>query len=159
MGLLPLTVGFKAGLLEEKGLIPKTSFIGHITTAGAGSNDFKTSYIAPSFRFTMQHTLSQKISIAYNLGAEWDGETPRPTYIYTLTTGIALSERVGGFVELYGFAPVHDKADHRFDGGLTCLLNNDLMIDLSAGVGLTNNAPDYFVSLGLSCRFSVKKRK
>ena len=83
-------------------------------------------------------------------------ETPRPTYIYTLTTGIALSERVGGFVELYGFAPVHDKADHRFDGGLTCLLNNDLMIDLSAGVGLTNNAPDYFVSLGLSCRFSVR---
>lgn len=156
-GLLPVTLGFKTKLLEEKGLIPKTSFIGHVTTSGVGSKNFHTTYIAPSFRFTMQHTLSQKLSLAYNLGAEWDGETARPTYIYTLTTGISLSEKLGSFVELYGFAPVSDKADHRFDGGLTYLVCNNCMIDISGGIGLTENAPDYFVSLGVSCRFSVKE--
>ena len=100
----------------------------------------------------MQHTLSDKISLGYNLGAEWDGETPEPTFIYTLTSGFALSEKTGFFIELYGFAPQQDKAEHRFDGGFTYLVTNDLMLDASAGFGITDNAPDYFTAIGFSFR-------
>lgn len=158
-GLLPVTLGFKAKLFEEKGILPMTSFIGHITSASFGSKGFHTTYIAPSFRFTMQHSLSERVSLAYNLGVEWNGETSEQTYIYTLTTGISITEQLGSYVELYGFAPAKSKTDHRFDCGLTYLLNNDFMVDLSGGIGITKNAPDHFVSLGVSYRFSVKKKE
>jgi hypothetical protein len=154
-GLTPITIGFKTSLLEEKGIIPKTSFIGHITTAQIGSTDFQTKYIAPSFRFTMQHTISKKISLAYNLGMEWDGETAKHTYIYTLTTGFSLSDKIGCYTELYGFISNYGKPDHRFDGGFTWLINNDIMADLSGGVGITNNAPKGYLSLGFSYRFKL----
>jgi hypothetical protein len=158
-GLNPITVGFKVNICQEKGLLPITSFIGHLTSINIGSTAFHTKYIAPSFRFTMQHTLSDKISLAYNLGAKWDGETREHTFLYTLTTGIALTNKLGGYIEVYGFAPNYEQAEHRFDGGFTYLINNDFMLDLSGGLRLTENAPKNYISLGVSYRFKIKNRK
>jgi hypothetical protein len=156
-GIKPITVGFKTSLLEEKGLIPKTSFIGHITTATLGSEDFHTSFLAPAFRFTMQHTLSQKVSLAYNLGTEWNGESAQQTYIYTLTTGISLTKKLGCYAEVYGFLQEHKDGDHRTDGGFTYLVNNNFILDFSAGINLPNTDPQNYLSLGASYRFKAVK--
>ena len=155
-GFTPITVGFKVRLMEEKGILPKTSFIGHLAVPTLASKAFRADFYAPSFRFTMQHTLSDKLLLAYNLGAEWDGITPETTFIYTVTTGLSLTEKLGAYVELYGFTPQNQSADHRFDGGLTYLISNNVMMDVSGGVGLSQNAPSYFVSLGLSYRFKMR---
>jgi len=158
VGLSPVTVGFKVNICTEKGLLPMTSFIGHLTTSHVATKEFHTSYFAPSFRFTMQHTLSDKFTLGYNLGAEWDGETAAPTYIDTLTTGVSITEKFGGYVELYGFVPQKEIADHRFDGGLTYLLTDNFMIDISGGVGLSKNAPKNYFAIGLSFRFNTAKK-
>jgi hypothetical protein len=158
-GLVPTIVGFKVSVSEEKGIIPATGFIGHLAIPNAASKEFKASYYAPSFRFNMQHTLSNKFSLAYNVGAEWDGETPEPTFIYTLTSGMSITEKLGAYVELYGFAPQNDKADHRADGGFTYLITNDVMVDISGGFGITKESPDNYFALGFSYRFNTKTRK
>ncbi len=155
-GLSPITVGFKVNIAQEKGILPTTSFIGHLTLPYLASKKFKSIYYAPSFRFTMQHSLSKRFSLGYNLGAEWDGETPEPTFIYTLTTGCSMTEKLGGYLELYGFAPQQSKADHRIDGGVTYLITNNAMVDVSGGFGLTDNAPKNYVALGFSYRFNTK---
>ncbi len=157
-GINPITVGIKTSLLEEIGLIPKISFIGHITTSNVGSKEFETKYIAPSFRFSMQHTLTEKISLAYNLGAEWDGDMAGHTYIYTFTTGFSLTEKLGAYVEVYGFFPNDYQSDQRFDCGFTYLLSNDFIVDISGGIGLTENAPNNYLALGLSYRFNTAKK-
>ena len=100
----------------------------------------------------MQHTLSERVNLGYNLGAEWNGETAEPTFIYTITTGCALGEKTGAYAELYGFIPQKSAADHLFDGGLTYLLKQNIQFDISGGFGLTPAAPDYFIALGFSFR-------
>jgi hypothetical protein len=156
-GLNPVTLGFKVNFCQEKGILPTTSFIGHMTTSNLGSKEFHTSYSAPKFRFTMQHTLSETFSLAYNLGAEWDGENPGQSYIYTLTSGISLGEKLSCYVELFGNAPAHSKPVHRCDGGFTYLFNNDFIVDLSGGLGLTDNSSDYYLAFGVSYRFKLFK--
>ena len=156
-GFLPISFGFKTALFEEKGLIPKTSFIGHVTSSKFGSKEFQTKYIKPSFRFLMQHTLTNKITLAYNLGAEWNGENANHSYIYTLTTGFSITKKIGFYTELYGFIPTENKADHRFDGGFTYLINNDFIIDISGGLGLTENTQKNYIALGISYRFKTTK--
>lgn len=151
-GFNPIYVGFKVKLTNEKGIIPKTSFISHISLPNVASSKYKTDFYAPEFRFVMQHTLNEKLSLSYNLGAEWDGLTPEPTFIYTLTTSYSISDKLGSYIELFGFGPQNDKANHSFDGGLTYLINNNFMLDLSSGVGITNNAPDYYTAIGFSFR-------
>jgi Putative MetA-pathway of phenol degradation len=155
-GLIPITIGFKTAITDEKGLIPQIAFIGHYTTSHFGSKEFRTSFAAPSFRFNMQHTLTKKVSLAYNLGAEWDGTTTSEKYIYTFTTGITLTEKLGGYAELYGFISKTTDADHRCDAGLTYLINQDMMADLSGGYGLSKTSPKMYVSLGFSARFNTK---
>jgi hypothetical protein len=154
-GLSPITIGFKVNLFESKGILPITSFIGHLTTPNIGSKEFNSTYWAPSFKFAMQNKLSDKMTLGYNLGAEWDGETPEPTFIYSLTTGYSITDKIGVYAEVYGFLPQKSKADHRFDGGLTYLISNNILVDLSGGFGLTENAPDHYIAVGLSYRFKA----
>lgn len=151
-GLNPILIGCKIKILEENGIFPKTSFIGHMSLPNAASKDFKSDYFAPEFRFVMQHTLSEKMSFSYNLGAEWDGFTPEPSFIYTITTGYSITNKLGSYIELFGFVPQKNKANHNLDGGLTYLINNNFMLDLSAGVGITENAPDNYLAFGFSFR-------
>jgi hypothetical protein len=154
-GLNPILIGFKTSLLEEEGIIPTTSLIAHIGFSEAASSQYRANYYYPEFRFTMQHTISEKQTLSYNLGAEWNGEDKKPTFIYTLTTGYSLTEKIGGYVEFYGFVAQIGKADHRFDLGLTYLFNPNHQLDLSGGVGLSAISPQYYLAIGYSFRFKV----
>jgi len=149
-GINPVTVGFKINLIKEKGILPTTSFIGHLTLPYA-SSEFKSLYYEPAFRFTMQHTLAKRLSLGYNLGMEW--ENKMHTFIYTVTDGYSISEKLGAYIELYGFVPPKQKPDHRFDGGFNYLLNSNILFDVSGGVGLSSNSPKYYVAVGFSFRF------
>jgi hypothetical protein len=154
-GINPILIGFKTQLFKEKGIIPITSFIGHIGIPKLGSKQLQTSYYAPEFRFTMQHTVSEKQSLSYNLGAEWNGLSPEATFIYTITSGYSLTENIGCYIELYGFCPQMSKPDHRFDAGITYLFNSNHQLDVSGGVGLSKISPKYYVALGYSFRFKI----
>ncbi len=151
-GLSPIALGFKTSLCQEKGIIPTTSFIAHLTLPGAASASLQNTWYAPSFRFTMQHSLPHQMSLSYNLGAEWDGENPEPVFLYTLSFGFSLSEKTGGYSELYGFAPQHNNPDHRCGAGLYYLPANNILLDISGGVGITGNAPHWYSALGASVR-------
>lgn len=154
-GINPVLIGFKTKILEEKGIIPTTSLIAHIGFPEVASTEYRANYYYPEFRFTMQHTISDKQSLSYNLGAEWNGIDKKPTFIYTLTTGYSLTEKTGIYVELYGFVPQIGKADHRFDCGLTYLFNPNHQLDVSGGVGLSAISPEYYFALGYSFRFKI----
>lgn len=154
-GVTPIAFGFKTSICKEIGMIPLTSFIGHWTTSKFGHPAFHTKYFAPSFRFTMQHTLSKNISLGYNLGCEWDGDEAEQIFIYTLTTGFKLTEKLGGYVEFYGHFQNQSTVDNRFDGGLTYLISDDFMVYVSSGFGLMQASYANFISIGFSFRFKT----
>jgi hypothetical protein len=151
-GLNPILIGCKIKITEEKGFIPKTSFIGHMSLPNTASTNNKTDFFAPEFRFVMQHTLSEKMSFSYNLGAEWNGFSAEPTFIYTVATGYTISNKFGSYIELFGFVPQIEKSYHSFDGGITYLINNNFMLDLSSGIGSSKNAPKNYIAFGFSFR-------
>ena len=151
-GFTPVYLGFKVKLVDEKGIVPKTSFIGHISLPNASSKEFKTEFFAPEFRFVMQHTLSEKISFSYNLGAEWDGFSAEPTFIYTNAIGYSITEKLGSYIEIFGFIPQKENSNHSFDGGITYLINPNFMLDLSSGIGISKNAPKNYFAFGFSFR-------
>jgi hypothetical protein len=152
-GINPITLRFKETITEEKGLLPAISFIGYLGVPTLASKDFKTTYYAPAFRFTLQNTLSDKLTLGYNLGAEWDGFSPEPVFIYTLALGYSVSEKIGIYGEIYGYAHQESTSDHRIDGGITYLLKSNIIIDFSRGTGISSNSSLlYYWSLGFSFR-------
>lgn len=154
-GINPVLIGFKTNLLEENGIIPTTSLIAHIGFPKLASTEYRANYYHPEFRFTMQHTLSDKQTLSYNLGVEWNGIDKKPTFIYTLTTGYSLTETIGVYLEFYGFVPQIGKLDHRFDLGFTYIFNPNHQLDVSGGFGLSKISPQYYLALGYSFRFKA----
>lgn len=150
-GFGPLALGVKIKLADEKGFWPQAALIGHLNLR-SGSTQFEPEYTAGDFRFTLAHTLGDRFSLSYNLGAEWDGESPAAAFLYTLSLGYTATDRIGAYIECYSFFPEEDKADHRFDAGLTFKFSPVVQLDISGGIGLSKNAPDYFFGTGLSAR-------
>ncbi len=154
-GLTPVEVGAKVALWEENKLLPKTSLIFHVGIPGLASAYYKPDHLAPNFRFTMQHSLGKNIGLGYNLGAEWDGVSKEATWIYTLAPGFNISERWYGYVEAFGFISKIAKPQHSLDGGIAYYFTHNFKADLSAGFGISKEAPDWYIAMGASFRFKT----
>ena len=129
------------------------------STVPIGEDAVTSDAFDPSFRLLLAQDLSERVSLGWNVGIEWESvEGDRLSRaIYTLALGLALTDRWGAFVEIFGDVPLSDGDPDRdgtasLDGGLTCLLRNNLQLDLAAGFGLNDEAPDWFVGVGVSFR-------
>jgi hypothetical protein len=152
-GLLPVQVGGKIGLWEEKGLLPKTGFLFHVAIPGLAGKKFISSMWAPGFRLSMQHSLSEKIGLGYNVGAEWDGESKIPFWVYTMSLGFNIGERWYSYIEIFGNVREKDLPQHNLDAGIGYYINDNIKLDLSSGFDITKNADEHYCALGISFRF------
>lgn len=162
-GMNSIAVGTKIFICEERGIIPKVALLAHLELPYFGSSQFKVKHLAPRFRFSMQNTLSERFTLSYNVGGEWDGDSQNATIIYTASLGISLVRNLNMFIEAYGFMTENSNVenefsgsftnDHRADAGFTYLIKNNLQLDVSGGIGISKVSPDSFLSCGLSWRF------
>ena len=150
-GLSPLLLGMKVNITQEKGWLPTIGLIGHLFLPFTASDDFKPQNTSVDFRFAFDHTLSDSSSIAYNLGAQWEADTPGAAYIYTLAYGYSLTDSFGLYAELYGDMPENNSANHYWDAGLTYLVLPNLQLDATVGTSITEGQ-DILVSAGFSYR-------
>jgi hypothetical protein len=157
-GLLPVEIGAKIRLAEEHGIFPKTSLIFHLALPGVASPEKEADKVAPNFRFTMQHSLGKNAALGYNIGAEWNGYSNTPTWIYTFAPGLNIGERWYGYVEAFGFINKDGPPQHNFDGGIAWYANNNFKVDFSGGFGISPAAPPWYISLGASVRFNTAKK-
>jgi hypothetical protein len=150
-GFGPVSVGMKIKLSDERGIWPQTSIISHINLR-SGDIKFKPSYTSNDVTLACAHEITERLSLTYNAGVKWDGESPVATSLYALSFAFNITHKLSAFAESYGFFPEKSKPEHRMDAGITYKINPLFQWDLSGGLGLSQNAPDNFLSTGLSIR-------
>jgi len=156
-GLNPIKLGTKIGIAKAKGAWPEIAFVGNILLPWIGEEEFRPDYITPDFRFIFLHALSDRFSLGYNLGMEWNGSTPNGAFLYTMVLGASLADKLAGFVELYGNTPEGDRAQHAFDLGLTYLLSPYFQIDVSYGNNYSGVNSSFF-NFGAAWQFAKGKK-
>ncbi len=156
-GTSPLLLGAKIGIAQEKGWMPKIALLGHLTLPFTAGSDYIPENTGIDFRFAFDHTLSDRSGIAYNVGAKLSPENPELAYIYTISYGYDLFDKVGFYAELYGDFPEDSKANHLWDAGLTYLANDDFQFDITVGTGITSDIQNILLSAGLSYRIRNNK--
>jgi hypothetical protein len=165
-GAADTSLGFKVKLAEEgEGGRPEIALLGTFSLP-TGDDDLTSDRVDPSFRLAFSHTLSERLGIGYNIGSAWssaeDGGGERDTLAvveWTVALGIAATDRLGFFVELFGESGLsaHGAPANSFDGGATWLVTPELQLDLFAGAGLSDAADDWFAGLGLVYRFGTMR--
>ena len=151
-GLFPLQAGAKIFISGERGIWPELAFIGGLNLPETGHPELSTDHLTPVMLIAASHSLNEYLGLGWNLGAEWESFNPKANGIYSVVLGISVSDRLGAFIETYGRYSPGEDADHRANAGITYLLGPNIQLDASAGLGITEAAPDYFISAGASFR-------
>ncbi|UCG28935.1 MAG: transporter [Bacteroidales bacterium] len=151
-GFSPVSVGGKIQLSYENGWIPEMALLVHFTIPNTGNKEFTINCLRPSLKLAASHTLSNRISVGYNLGAERDCVNKLILGAFTMVMGLDITEKLGGFIEMYGYTTEERSFDLRSDAGFTLLIKHNLQLDLSGGIGLNKIAPDAFFNIGFSWR-------
>lgn len=144
-------IGFKTNLYKSEKV--SIGFLGHLYIPELTSGDFTAPEdvkVAPEFLIPLTYKLAEKFNISVQYGLTWNGLTPNPTTSYTLALGYGITEKLKVYIEPYGFLTNNGDELHLINGGFTYLINNDIQIDLTGGLGLNEIAPDNFISCGAS---------
>ncbi len=151
-GIAPLVAGLKWNILYGDGPVPGLALITAVDIPQAASGDFDDSNVLSTFKLAGSWKLSNTFGLAFNFGSIVDWKESNWTQLYTTMLSISILDWMGAFVEFYGFIPVGEYADHRFDAGLLFPVRHNLQLDISGGLGISKNSPDGFGSVGLSWR-------
>lgn len=165
-GVADAELGTKMSLRTGEAGGPAVAFLAGISLP-VGDDELTSDRYDPSFRLAVDHDLSERVSLGYNLGMAWSsevtadgagGEPVRETFsrfVYTAALGFALGERLGAFAEVFGEEPVDAPGSSAVsvDGGFTYLVRRNFQLDLFGGAGLTDDAAEWFVGTGLVVRW------
>ena len=160
-GVGNMSLGAKVLIRNERGAAPQMALL-FGTTLPTGSVFLRENRMDPDIRLSLSNTLSERLSLGYNVGASWltvpDGPNDKDQvsfFDYTVALGIAIDDRWGAFVEAFGKIPgtATIGSQNLVDGGVTYLARDNLQFDLFAGLGVSDAADDWLVGLGLSIRF------
>lgn len=158
-GLGDAELGFKLRLREGDGKSPALALIA-ATSLPIGEDGFTTDRYDPVVRLAVSHDLADAVGFGWNLGYRRESEpglfetSHQDFFFYSASLALAVGDRWGTFFELFGDLATGNDGDdvHSFDTGITYLLTPDVQLDIEAGIGINDEAPDSFVGLGIAWR-------
>jgi hypothetical protein len=157
-GMDDLLIGAKIALTPQAGIRPEMAIVPQMFVP-IGSDAFTADQVLPGVNWLYGWDITEIYSVGGStqfLRSVSDQGDSYTSWAQSMTIGYSLTERWGGYTEWFGFFP-HSaddvKPEHYFDGGLTWSITNDIQWDIRAGVGLNDEADDFFCGSGLALRF------
>ena len=148
-GIAPIGIGFKVALLpEQKRVIPKITYGLTLIIPKIGDSAFITDELTASMRFLFENSISDIFTLDYSLGFDWE-DTGNASGFYTLMGSFSITDRFGGYVEIFSRYDEIIKDPWGFDTGISYLINDHLVVDGTVGFGLNNIATDLFFNVGV----------
>lgn len=145
-GLSDIELGLKIQILKKEDLNTEIAFISHLIVP-TGSHELTNAKYGTINKIAISHGLNNFLDLGYNLGYNYYG-TDNGDLTYSLALGISLSNRIGMYVEAFGEYSNFTEMISNFDSGFTYLVKENLQLDFSMGLGLTQKMNYY--SLGFS---------
>lgn len=144
-----LSAGTKIKCFDDEGVVPAVSVLAEFAVPGTASSGYKTENLAPSLYLLFENPLNDRLSLGYNLGAEWDGSEPEAVTFVAVCLGCNVAENLGCFVEGYGRFGADDNA-YAMDFGFNWMAGRKLQMDVAADINLKNPSKFWSVSCGLA---------
>jgi Putative MetA-pathway of phenol degradation len=153
-----MNVGFKIELTPQDGCRPQMGVVADMFVP-TGSSAFTAGEVLPEIEWIYTWALTKKLSVTgvTFLTDTVDDETNHTYLEFSegIEADLALSDKVGSYLDWHVSAPAGADTNlpqEVLEGGFTLLLNNNLVLDAEAGLGLNDATPDYFVGGGVSFR-------
>lgn len=151
-GLRSFELGLKRSIFLTKDSGFSTSIVAHVGIPDLASKDYKADHAFHKIRLLFENTLTNKLTLNYNIGTDWNEEEQEQNWVYTFSPQYKISNTWKVFVEDYSFFQAHHKPEHYIDIGVMHHLSNNLQADVIARKGISQEASKYMIEMGLSFR-------
>ncbi|MFH1300181.1 MAG: transporter [Planctomycetota bacterium] len=157
-GTQDLDLALQFALTPQAGLLPEMAIIVSMSVP-TGSPAFTSNQVDPGIDWIYSWNLNDFLSIDASTQGYRTVDNSGQSYLefaQSCSVGYTLSKKLGAFTEWFALIPsgaTTAQTQHYFDAGFTYLINNNLQLDVSAGVGLNDAADGYFMGAGCSIRF------
>lgn len=148
-GICPLIVGSKLKLFEGHKAIPAVSVLCNLVLP-TGKSEFKSDYVAPQVYLLFDNELSDKFSLGYNVGGEWDGETANATTFAAISLGYSVNDNIGVFIENYDYFHSEHKPVWMTEFGVSWKVAQRVQLDLEGDLNLKSPGKNFAVGLGVA---------
>ena len=152
-----LSIGLKIDLFEQCCWRPEQAII--VSTASdSGATNFSSNTFTTNVTYSYSWELANEWGLGANSGFFTDREGTDDFVVWTqsVALGIPLNDCWGTYIEYFGLYETQKAGainQHFMNGGFTYLWNNNLQFDVRAGLGLNDDADDFFTGTGVSMRF------
>lgn len=152
-GISDLEIGAKIQLFKKESSKTEIAFLSHVVLP-TGTKEVSFEKLGTINKLSVSHVLTDNIGLGYNLGYNYFGYE-NGFITYSLVLGIAVTERVGMYLEPYGSVGIFDEHLANFDAGITYLVKDNFQLDFSFGTGI--NYTMNYLSAGFSWNIAPKK--
>ncbi|MES1244783.1 MAG: transporter [Acidobacteriota bacterium] len=125
------------------------------TSVPVGDKELTSDEWVPAAVFAFDWDLG-RFGVGANLGGSYQAGDDRFVQAFaSVTGGFSVTDRLGTYVEWYGFSEEEKDgpSTHYVNGGISFLINNDLIVDARIGTGLNDADPDWFAGVGGAIRW------
>ena len=157
-GAEDLYIGAKIALTPQSGCLPETAAIMQ-GTVPTGSSAFTAGEVLPGVSYLYGWDVNDFFSVGgssqANRALDDNGEDFYVEFAQSITTGYSWTDELGSYAEWFMFAPAGAETAQNqqyFNAGVTYLITDNIQWDIRAGVGLNEEADDFFTGSGLSIR-------
>jgi hypothetical protein len=140
-GLSDLELGAKFQILKREDVNTEIAFLTHVVLP-TGTDTLSLGKYGTINKLAISHELNSFASLGYNVGYDYLGYS-KGILTYSLALGAAFNDKLGAYLEFYGQWRDFDNFLINFDIGITYLIQENLQLDFSYGLGL-NQRMNYF---------------
>ena len=150
IGMAPVCIGLKTKMNDGEGFLPSTALLVQLNLPHIGTKALLPERLAPSLHLLFEHSLSDKLGLGYNIGAEWDGQATAPSTFLGLGVYFDITEHVGTFVEGYNYLHPGEENQYMAEFGFTWLVSRRVQLDFAADLDFLNLNGYHLISVGVS---------
>jgi hypothetical protein len=155
-GFTDVVPGIKVRLWDQEPGLPRVCLLAS-TTVGLGSRDISSRDVEPMLEAPWSYKFSEELELDGSFAVSYasDGEDRFFQGSASVSLFYQFTQKFGGFIEYFVVGPNTKGSDaaHFIDGGVTYLLTDRIQLDASVGVGLNQEADNFFAGAGISFLF------
>lgn len=155
-GTLPIAVGFKANLFHGTKYIPEIALISRLQFKTWSKKEYEVSKNLSMYRLAFQNVISDKYSIGYNFGMNWEEFSNQPSLIFAISNSYNISAKTSLFAEIYNIKNMLIN-QQIIDIGIVQQLSKHFIVDCAFGKHLNNIERNYYITIGVTTRLKIKK--
>lgn len=150
MGFSPMLFGTKIKCYDGGGgLIPSVGVLAEFSSSHIGTKDLLPSHLAPRLYLLLDQSPTEWLSLWYNAGLEWDGESATPTTFLALGAWFSLTDRLDAFLETNNY--FHPEGNQYLTAfGFTWMASRRVQLDIEGDLDLMSHGKCYSVGCGIA---------